>query len=200
MNPGRPQQELYQQIESAVQRCASPSDSSASPEASSTDHVTVIFDSVSVFSSLGIPQKEWLTFLHYCLALGSQLEVPSTCAMLSHVDVPDDLPWIRFVESVAEVTFDVVPLEGRLADIDGQVTITRRSLPSSSSTSRAGVGGAMVEADFDPNTSLYFRATGGDTSDWGGYGQMDPNSNWQGPAVDMSIGQGQGTEICVTMF
>jgi hypothetical protein len=51
---------------------------------------------------------------------------PYTLVALAHRDVPEDQAWLGLLEHQADVVVELQQLEGRTADIDGQLDITWR--------------------------------------------------------------------------
>ncbi|KAG1653668.1 hypothetical protein FOA52_005610 [Chlamydomonas sp. UWO 241] len=134
--------------------------------------VTVLLDNVSALSAYQDDARSWLAFLQQLTALGRHAVrgkhgdgCPTTVVLLAHGDVPGDEAWLRWLRHCCDAALDVDALDGKIADIDGTVTVTRRGLQvvAAGGGCRGGAGGAgagLVRRDeaLEVQRRLYFRA------------------------------------------
>ncbi|GFR49855.1 hypothetical protein Agub_g11955 [Astrephomene gubernaculifera] len=149
--------------------------------------LAVLFDSLTVLASLCPSPEDWTGFLHYCCGTGGAFaassqatteeqqqqqpaeqrpQVPYCVIAGVYDDVPDDRAWLTSLEHRADVVVSVEPLPGRIADVDGVVTVTRRAVPQPAATPQqlpAPSGQATPSGGSAPGCaplrqSLYFRA------------------------------------------
>lgn len=147
--------------------------------------LTVIIDGLSELSILATSMREWLSFLHYCIHLGAshQTHAAVNRVLRCHVDdalLEEDGNWIKLLEHASQLVLSVKPLEGHIADLDGQVTFSYRHPPVPAAVRLAAasftkgeshaMGGTQSSASavalvpeqaFVPTSSMYFR--GGET-------------------------------------
>jgi hypothetical protein len=58
------------------------------------------------------------------------MQVPTRLVLLGPRDVPSQVQLLRCVASLAHVTADIAPLEGKTAALDGSMTVTLRRAPT----------------------------------------------------------------------
>ncbi|GIL43777.1 hypothetical protein Vafri_1399 [Volvox africanus] len=127
--------------------------------------IAVIFDSLTALASLREDEQDWTAFLHYCCSVaaaapsarhGFQQQAVHRVIVGAYDDVPDDRHWLASLEHRANVVVSVEHLPGRIADVDGIVTIMQRFVVNSVDSS----GGPWDAASLAPwRKSLYFKAS-----------------------------------------
>ncbi|GLI69908.1 hypothetical protein VaNZ11_014615, partial [Volvox africanus] len=127
--------------------------------------IAVIFDSLTALASLREDEQDWTAFLHYCCSAaaavpsarhGLQQQAVYRVIVGAYDDVPDDMHWLASLEHRANVVVSVEHLPGRIADVDGIVTITQRFVVNGKDSG----GGPWDAASLAPwRKSLYFKAS-----------------------------------------
>ncbi len=77
---------------------------------------------------------------------------------LAHSDVPEDQGWLLLLEHQADVVLELRQLEGRTADIDGQLDITWRRAARGQGPGAAGKQGLAQHAGGGGGGRFFFRA------------------------------------------
>ncbi|GIL43778.1 hypothetical protein Vafri_1399 [Volvox africanus] len=119
----------------------------------------------AALASLREDEQDWTAFLHYCCSVaaaapsarhGFQQQAVHRVIVGAYDDVPDDRHWLASLEHRANVVVSVEHLPGRIADVDGIVTIMQRFVVNSVDSS----GGPWDAASLAPwRKSLYFKAS-----------------------------------------
>ncbi|GLC55660.1 hypothetical protein PLESTB_001011900 [Pleodorina starrii] len=154
-------QQLYGAVRGAVEQPQPPPAAAAG--------VAVILDSLTVLASLRESEAEWAAFLHHCCGAAApaaaqrEAQVPYCVVAGAYGDVPDDGLWLASLEHRANVVVQVEPLPGRIADVDGMVTVTHRF------TAQAAAGASQPQSPPPPlwdagsycpwRKSLYFKSS-----------------------------------------
>ncbi|KAG2499702.1 hypothetical protein HYH03_002637 [Edaphochlamys debaryana] len=91
----------------------------------------VLVDSLTHLVPLASSRQEWSAFLHHCATAAAapqagQAQRPGCVVAGVYGDVAEDRPWLAALEHRANVVLELEPLPGRVADVDGVATATRR--------------------------------------------------------------------------
>jgi hypothetical protein len=80
--------------------------------------------------------------------------------------VPEDQGWLRLLEHQADVVLELQRLEGRTADIDGQLDITWRRAAGGPGLGAAGQQGLAQQARDGGSSGRYFFRAGESSIRW----------------------------------
>ncbi|MEW5305133.1 MAG: hypothetical protein WDW36_007694 [Sanguina aurantia] len=89
--------------------------------------LVILVDCLSSLHSLGFNERSWRAFLHSLLSISTQLQAQDVRVILMvEEDIPEDADWIALLQHQTNVVLTVLPMEGRMAGIDGQVVVEQR--------------------------------------------------------------------------